>query len=418
MKLQYILLDERDKQPLSNYKPEGAQTKLFSVEEGNCWYVEYSADGKNERVARILSVVDDYVNSQFNIITIQNDSSAYFNNRLYPLVSEFERKLRKILYVFSAKDGKKESNKVTSDLESKDFGSIFTLLFIDESFMTTTKETVKTTNREYFSKAEILKKIESINEATVWDSLLGNSVAPTLRSQFYRVRSIRNDVMHSHNIKWNEYQKARRLLSTIITELDTALNDVSVSESITQKIPSFSNILSNALKMQDSISRIANAIISHSVEIDRANATISKLENIVGYTPELSRIPEIYNDIVQVDPEIKKAADEARRISLLVEGDSQLKAIQEEGRRISGIYNSNPALIQAEQKAIQEAMRLQKLRSSLQFEEQSGRQSTTTEQGLPVNDESAENSILVEDGEVNDEQTKCDDSSSARLEHR
>jgi len=91
MKQEYLLLDEQEKNEISKYKPEGVQTKLYSVENGKCWYVEFSIEGENIDSARWLSEVDDYVRNSFKLTVLQNDSSKYFNNRLYPLMSSFER---------------------------------------------------------------------------------------------------------------------------------------------------------------------------------------------------------------------------------------------------------------------------------------------------------------------------------------
>ena len=71
-----------------------------------------------------------------------NESLAYFNRKLFPYINEFERKLRKFLYLKSAiYTGEKRIENIR-DLESKDLGEIFVLLFTDAEFVKASKTKV------------------------------------------------------------------------------------------------------------------------------------------------------------------------------------------------------------------------------------------------------------------------------------
>lgn len=69
-----------------------------------------------------------------------NESAAYFNKSLYPYFNEFERKLRKLLYLKSALQHDATASQNIKELESKDLGTIFELLFTDTQFIKDVKK--------------------------------------------------------------------------------------------------------------------------------------------------------------------------------------------------------------------------------------------------------------------------------------
>ena len=62
------------------------------------WRVTISYRGKNENTAKALSTVREQMMRHLPIVT-RDDVSAYYNRILYPLVNEFERNLRRLLYL-------------------------------------------------------------------------------------------------------------------------------------------------------------------------------------------------------------------------------------------------------------------------------------------------------------------------------
>ena len=257
---EYLLLDNTQKDALEAYKPEGVTVKLFSANEGKCWYAQFRIDGEKEKTAKKLSDVDEYVRDNFKVTLLENGSAAYFCGRLYPLVSRFEYLLRKLLYLTSAINENNKSTGNISDLESKTFGEIFTMLFIDDKFMSKIKDEVKSRNRDKFSKAEIIALIQSADENTVWDELLGVDVAPTLRSRFHDVKDYRNDVMHSHPINWRKYQEIQKLYCTINSEIDEAIHAIEVTENMTSSKPEFNEILERALTTQEQFAKMTESL--------------------------------------------------------------------------------------------------------------------------------------------------------------
>lgn len=86
---EYLLKDIADKDEIKAYEPINVQRSLFSADDENCWYVQFSCNGENEDTARQLSKVDEYIQEKFQVTVLEDGCSAYFNKRLYPLVHHF-----------------------------------------------------------------------------------------------------------------------------------------------------------------------------------------------------------------------------------------------------------------------------------------------------------------------------------------
>lgn len=348
---EYLLQDENIKKNISDYKPEKASIKLYQVEKGKCWYAQISVNGSNEQAARDLSDIDMYVQEHFAVTLLRSDCSAYFTNKLYPLLSSFERTLRKLLYIFSAINNDDESAKNIKELEKKTIGQIFTMLFIDDAFVSSIKDSIKGANRDIFSKDDILKLISSVDEKTGWDSLMGDDIVPTLRKNFQEVRFIRNNVMHAHNINWNEYKNSRKLLRKIIKEMDTALDDVSIKESIATKKPSYNHTLSDALKAQVHIGQIASSLVPHIEGLGALQTTLMDSYKLslayINMTKEAAKLANM-----MASPEMTRISKQAQEISRMLSDMPGLKAAQEQARMLSEIYR-NPAIMEAQRQAAQ-----------------------------------------------------------------
>ena len=170
---------------------------------------------------------------------------------MYPLINEFEHKLRKLLYIksFLNKDDKTSNN--INDLESKNLGQIFELLFTDEQFIKNVRSKVQKEMTWNFPKSEIVEEIEKIPENTVWDQLMGSKAVPSLREEFSSAKKYRNDVMHAHSINYKTYKKAKSLFIKINKQLDAEIGlIVEISEKPTPNNLSlnYNLVLSEAIK--------------------------------------------------------------------------------------------------------------------------------------------------------------------------
>ena len=220
---------------------------------------------------------------------LTNECSAYFNKALYPTVNEFERKLRKLLYLASSLRGDEKSQNVIVRLEEQDLGTIFEMLFSDAIFVKKAKETVTKTLSWQFTRAELLDALNKLDENKLWTVLLGDDCAKTLCESFSELRNYRNDVMHAHDIGYERFNAAQKLFKKVNNELDLAIGKlIGAKEANTDVTPAdFNSTLSSAL-----------AAVHSQVDTSSLLAASEALKGIVSNQPIIN--PEVSKSLSQI----------------------------------------------------------------------------------------------------------------------
>lgn len=256
---EYLFTTDEHRHAVEQYAPESCEKDIYDIDNSDCWIVTYSKEGTNESSAKILSSVHSYIVNNFHPTVLSNECSAYYNKALYPHFNEFERKLRKLLYLKSALSRDAKGSALIKDLESKDFGEIFTLLFSDAQFVQGTKALVNNKTWQ-FTKDEILAAIEAISENTVWDNLIGKDAVPLLRSDFAKVKSFRNDIMHAHSMETAKYNEAAKLIKEINKQLDAEIGNIIGTKETVQgdSAQDFNAALGDAIRNMDEAQSIKN----------------------------------------------------------------------------------------------------------------------------------------------------------------
>lgn len=256
---EYLFTSDEHRHTVEQYAPESCEKDIYDIDNSDCWIVTYSKEGTNESSAKILSSVHSYIVNNFHPTVLSNECSAYYNKALYPHFNEFERKLRKLLYLKSALSRDAKGSALIKDLESKDFGEIFTLLFSDAQFVQGTKALVNNKTCQ-FTKDEILAAIEAISENTVWDNLIGKDAVPLLRSDFAKVKSFRNDIMHAHSMETAKYNEAAKLIKEINKQLDAEIGNIIGTKETVQgdSAQDFNAALGDAIRNMDEAQSIKN----------------------------------------------------------------------------------------------------------------------------------------------------------------
>lgn len=304
MKQEYLFVEDTHKAEVESYKPENVRCSIQNIEDSSCWIAVYEASGENLQSAKTLSKTNGYITSKFNPTILTNESAAYFNKSLYPYFNEFERKLRKLLYLKSALQHDATDSQVIKELESKDLGTIFELLFTDAQFIKDVKKNINEKSWQ-FTRDELINTINNLSENTVWDSLIGHETISILRSDFIRVKNYRNDVMHAHNMDAASYASALGIIKKINDQLDDELNKLVKSpEPPTESSEkSFNTALSQALEeYQSSLRRayspemLSSTLSSYQNamrEIDVTGLTKAFADSIASdYTSELKKSVE------------------------------------------------------------------------------------------------------------------------------
>ena len=342
---EYLFTVDEHKAELESFAvSEKIHKEISTIENSPCWTLCLSIDSESKEAAKLLDSLNSQICDQFNPTVLSNGCSAYFNKSLYPIVNEFERKLRKLLYLASALQGDDDVHKVIIDLESKDLGKIFVALFSDSGFVKCVKEKINQKTWQ-FTRAELLTAIEELEEKPLWDTLLGCECVKTLREQFGELRKYRNDVMHAHNINQEEFRTAKGLFEKVNEELGVAIGKlIGAKEENEAIIPAdFNGTLGAALSaMQNQVD--TSSLIS---AFEMLKETIPVQPVIVSeLTKTLSDIGKTVKGEYTLKPEFKDAIANLGKIAALQRDISpSINALNEIAKRMEAYKIEIPPAI-------------------------------------------------------------------------
>ncbi len=231
-KYMFFNAQQFDNFDLSDYEKNDVSIPKTNIHiyEFKCKEAEETSD--DESKAKKLDELTQKLEKDFadQFITVNSGSSQFFCSQLYPLIVEFETNLRYALYIsrvlFDNGNVKKESfkldvNKKQISLEDADFGIIYQSIFTDKDFSEKVKKTVTDVQ---MTKADYIKKIQSLDENTTWQKWVGKDYS-YIELNFLALKDYRNDVMHNHLINFETYQKAKETISSAIDTLNCAIKD-------------------------------------------------------------------------------------------------------------------------------------------------------------------------------------------------
>ena len=236
MILQYLFKDTEHRTALDAYTYEyevkaksgeqkGQTTRTIIAEKiiadlnENCWVVQFQINESSlEESARHLSLIHDTIVDTFAPFTLDNEASSYYNKRLYPLINDFEMRLRKFLFLSIALVDNKSLWRKIKDLDKIDFYTLYLRLFTSTSFNDELYKLFDESKPKY-TKAYIQELIEKIDEKDVlWDIVVGDKLQ-VIKNEFQNLKSFRNDVMHAHYISYSKFSKAYKLFKSVNAEL-------------------------------------------------------------------------------------------------------------------------------------------------------------------------------------------------------
>lgn len=350
---EYLFVGNEHRDEIEKYTYKNVKKELYDIEDSECWIATFSLSEENENNAKVLSEVHEYVKNHFNPVVLSNGCSAYYNKALYPYFNEFEYKLRKLLYLKSALSKSMKDFEVISNLEEKDLGEIFSLLFSDTQFVQEVKKSVNGKSWQ-FTKAEILMALQEISENTLWDKLIDENAAPLLRSEFVRVKKFRNDVMHAHNMNASSFSDALTLIKKVNEQFDEEIGKIITAKETNptiQEANDFNTAMSDALKDMDKRRKLIEQFdemrvsgFSRDFPEKYGELTLPLFEDDnyrkylqeIGDSEEQLRISKILGAQIDVSPalkEIQKAAESIEEyntylIPAVVELQKTLQAIE------------------------------------------------------------------------------------------
>lgn len=306
MFLEYLFFDNSKRQRVEEFnhelKEHWSKTKEDDLppditykdfDKANSWIVRYEKTGKNETVAKQFSEISERLCEEFSPTILTDESSEYFNKSLYPLVNQFERYLRKLLYLKVSLCNEEKLKGTIRDIEKKDFGDIYNILFIDSDFRSAAREKIKKLN----TRSEMFEAIDNLNERTAWDMLFGDSVLTIIKDNFDLLKEYRNDIMHAHNIGFSRFKEIKKLFSQANSELEKQISQILQFPSTTMvslasidtlydKLASFSN---EAERISNSVSRFLDLLAKLSISSisQETTANLEKLAMLLGASTDI-----------------------------------------------------------------------------------------------------------------------------------
>lgn len=314
---EYLFVEKEHREALEQYRPKVVKPEITKeiedIENSECWIVRFKTKGEGEQSARHLSALNREILEQYSPTVLTNESSAYFNKSLFPLFNEFERKLRKLLYLKSALSENQRDSDIIKDLEKKDLGKIFELLFTDEEFISRTKKEISRKTWQ-FTKNEILESLRGIDENTLWDALMGEASVPELRKKFLALKDFRNDVMHAHNIDTTTFNLAKKLITEVNGQLTAEIRKITKADEEKEEIQNevdFNKTMREAMQRKE-IQYRRNEIAHREMRLEtQRNQRESTRREAYAVNEEMDLLRAEYNKLGQKFEHLQKQRAEA-----------------------------------------------------------------------------------------------------------
>lgn len=311
MVLEYLFLNKDKRENVEKYnntindevKSENQKVDFTyqEIDKTDNWVLKYELQGENERSAKRLSDIDTEIKKEFSPYIIINESSRYFNRKLYPLVNEFERQFRKFIFLKTAISGNDEIWKQVQKIDQIDFGGIYQLIFIDGDFIKNAKKAIDGKTKE-----DILKQIESLDEKTIWSSITTESELKIIKDNFQDIKNYRNDIMHAHNISFSCYKNAKTMFTDINNQLSKE-NEELLSPRYLSTLNSFDyNALLSGL---NKLAKTVAIIIKGYNFVERFNQSIETIRKSANLMSNLT-FPTYSNALPVVDLEDEESSDD------------------------------------------------------------------------------------------------------------
>ena len=249
MMQEYLFLSNDTIEEIKQYHVAGAKETYTPIKGTNSWIVAFSLKGDTMDNAKLLSSANDYIVAKYKPTVLTNGCAAHFTKKLYPLAVDFERGLRKLLYLKAAVSKSKAAEKNIKNLEEKNLEDIKYILFYDKTYYEGVNAAISQNRR--FKKEEIRLLIDSIEEKTVWQAIFPNNPPEHLKEDFSTLMLHRNDIMHSHNINHEKYVSIKKSFELVNEEISTAIDNMVAQELDLDNAIEFDQSLGEAIRAQD-----------------------------------------------------------------------------------------------------------------------------------------------------------------------
>lgn len=278
------------------YKDINYKFDIVKAQESNniVFSISTTKSGNNLENAILIEDIKNAVKKgehrkNYRIITIYDDSSRYFCDKVSIIVSKFERALREFIYltVIQAYEGKWVEKTISKEIENshKEKG-INQKQYIEnalEEFSFYDYINYLFTEREEWSnekiieecKVEIKKQNPNINsikgileksvKKSLWDRLFYNYNIKLVKEDLEIIRSSRNKVMHNKDFSYREFNSIKKLLKKMTKALEKEIININEEKykenpNLTAVHTSFRDALLNAIETNGIFSQLSENV--------------------------------------------------------------------------------------------------------------------------------------------------------------
>ncbi|HAR86510.1 MAG TPA: hypothetical protein DCR69_12335, partial [Clostridium sp.] len=220
-----------------------------------------SIENKNVNDAKALNYVDNLLRKgesrkDYSIIVTYDGVSSYFCNKAYPLLNEFERRLRELVYIILVKTfgiewydktvsdkldskvkeiskGKNKAALIESALHEMTMNDLEIYLFepyseFELDQFVKNKEVIDNTFSTK-SKEEIVLLLEKSIPKSLWNRFFDDKI-DDIQQELDKIREFRNKVAHNKEFYEKEYNSFHKIVQSVIYKIKSAIDDINMKE--------------------------------------------------------------------------------------------------------------------------------------------------------------------------------------------
>jgi hypothetical protein len=321
---EYLIKDEVVLRSIKDYSSEKISQVVTKIE--SALVLSISMTGENEDNAKTLSLIHDEIIAENKVIVLNNGCSERFNKMLFPLINEFERKLRKLIYlavVLSEPDQIKGMENI-ENLEEKDLGEIFEALFTDPDFIKSLKTFINSKSTPLSSKKWLINTIGSFEEKTLWSQLIGNRLIE-LSENFVEVKDARNDVMHAHDITFMRFKEIKEMYKKNNGELDQLIKEFyDPKQQSNIQVKDFNVRLAEVMKqLANELSSAVRPLNSQFEDIAKSFSQLGSSLILSDFKDQLSQLSDSLRHLAQISEQTDLGSEDNDTIERNDEAEDQ-----------------------------------------------------------------------------------------------
>lgn len=323
MKITYLAFSEEKRDRLLDETlPDSVRRewkKTFRVRGRESFLIEFRTQGTGVAMAKALGAVRDTLPSAKGVHILEDDASQLFAKRLFPRLAEYERELRRTLFLALdlGESDETDGNELLKIIERESLSRLGNKLFTDDRFVKAVKE--RACERRPFSKEEITRLVESTEEKAPWDILFGGFDMGCVKRNFWPIVECRNAVMHHRTIKGDKYDDTLRRLrnstNALLAYSSRVCEETGSSEDRERRAERASWSMMEGIrteKLSESLAAISEIVLRNNESLSRLATAFSEAARVVA--DQYAGISKTASETLAATSAMKQIQDSASQV--------------------------------------------------------------------------------------------------------